>query len=281
VKIAEVPVRSIITPSRLPASDYVVNPYVGCSHSCMYCYARFMRRFTGHSEKWGSFVDVKINATDVLPANLEKYRNTSVFFSSVTDPYLPVESKYRLTRGLLERLLPAQPEIGIQTKSALVLKDIDILRRFERCSVGLTITTLDDAVRKQIEPFTSSVAKRIDALKTLHESGIRTYAFIGPVFLQLTDWKAIIAAVRPHVDEVMFENLNLHGTIKQEVFAYIQTHHPDLLDAYRGIYAKGSMYWEDAEREIGDFCRREEVPHRIFFHHRASGKKASRTDSAR
>lgn len=149
---AEITARSIITKSNLPEADYVINPYTGCSHACRYCYARFMKRFTGHSEPWGSFVDVKLNAPDLIPEKSGKYRGKSVFLSSVTDPYLPQEKNYGLTRQILERLIPLEPRLGIQTKSDLIVRDIDILKQFESCEAGLTITTLDDKVRKEIEP---------------------------------------------------------------------------------------------------------------------------------
>jgi len=147
--IKEINSRNIITKSNLPASDYVINPYIGCSHRCIYCYARFMKRFTGHNERWGNFIDVKINAIDLIPSKTNKYIGKSVLLSSVTDPYMPIENKYKLTRGVLKKLIPLQPNICIQTKSNLVIRDIDILKKFKNCEAGLTITTLDDNLRKK------------------------------------------------------------------------------------------------------------------------------------
>jgi DNA repair photolyase len=86
MQIREIKAKSIIAKSNLPATEYVINPYVGCNHACLYCYARFMKRFTGHVENWGEFVDVKINAADLIPAETDKYKNKSIFLSSVTDP---------------------------------------------------------------------------------------------------------------------------------------------------------------------------------------------------
>ena len=178
MKLKEIQASSIITKSNLPDADYVINPYVGCMHSCIYCYARFMKRFTGHVEPWGDFVDVKINAADLIPAKTIKYKNKSIFLSSVTDPYLSFERKYELTRKILEKLVPLQPHLGIQTKSNLIIRDIDLLGKFEHCEAGLTITTTDDSVRKEIEPCTSSVQDRIEALKKFKEANIKTYVFI-------------------------------------------------------------------------------------------------------
>jgi DNA repair photolyase len=98
--------------------------------------------------------------------------------------------------------------LGIQTKSDLILRDIYVLLRFKKCETGLTITTLDDTVREEVEPYTASVARRIAALEKLKATGLRTYVFTGPIFPFLTDWKAIVMATRHAADFYMFENLN-------------------------------------------------------------------------
>ena len=267
MKLTEVSARSIITKSNLPEADYVINPYTGCSHACRYCYARFMKRFTGHNEPWGSFVDVKINAPDLIPEKSGKYRGTSVFMSSVTDPYIPQEKNYGLTRRILEKLVPLEPHLGIQTKSDLIVRDIDILRRFTSCEAGLTITTLDDSVRRELEPGTSPVSNRIAALKSMHKAGIRTYAFIGPILPGLTDWKRIIEGTRPFTDFYMFENLNMTGSIRDSVMKWLSVKHPALVPEYEGIYGKRNDYWDAVEHELRAFCRDQSIDGQIFFHH--------------
>lgn len=267
MKLAEISARTIITKSNLPAADFVINPYVGCSHACRYCYARFMKRFTGHEESWGSFVDAKVNAVALIPESSERYRGKSVFMSSVTDPYLPQERTYKLTRGILEKLVSLEPRLGIQTKSDLIVRDIDILTQFDNCESGLTITTLDDSVRKNVESGASSVSKRLTALKALHDAGLRTYVFIGPIMPGLTDWKAIIQETRPYTYFYMLENLNMSGSIRPSMMQWIAAKHPDLTAEYERIYGKISDYWDSVESEIRDYCRIQGVDSRIFFHH--------------
>jgi DNA repair photolyase len=101
LRIREIKAKTIITKSGLDV-DYVINPYVGCLHGCIYCYARFMKRFTNHHEPWGKFLDVKINASELIPKNSKKYKGKAIMISSVTDPYQPAERKYKLMRGILE-----------------------------------------------------------------------------------------------------------------------------------------------------------------------------------
>ena len=114
MKINEVLTKNIITKSNLPDADFVISPYIGCTHSCIYCYARFMKRFTGHKEKWGQFVDVKINSAETIPKISKKIKHKSVFMSSVTDPYLHIENKYQITRKILSKIVPLEPNLSIQ-----------------------------------------------------------------------------------------------------------------------------------------------------------------------
>ena len=268
MKIREVKAKSIITRSNLPDADYVINPYIGCVHMCLYCYARFMKRFTGHKEPWGRFVDVKINAADLIPEKTSKHQGKSIFMSSVTDPYNPLERKYGLTRRILKKLIPLQPDLGIQTKSDLVLRDIDLLGQFKNCDVGLTITTLDDSIRKEIEPAASSVKKRIKALEKIKNAGISTYVFIGPILPSVTDWKEIVCRTKDFTDLYMFENLNIAGTVWDSVKKWLGEKHRDLLEEYRCIYFTKNSYWDKVKSEIEKFCSKEEVDFKIYFHHK-------------
>jgi DNA repair photolyase len=268
MKIREIKAKSIITRSNLPDTDYVINPYIGCMHSCLYCYARFMKRFTGHLEPWGKFIDVKINGPDLIPEGTSKYEGKTIFMSSVTDPYNPLERKCQLTRRILEKLIPLQPDLGIQTKSDLVLRDIDLLRQFINCEVGLTITTLDDNLRKEIEPSTSSIQRRIEALGKLKVAGINTYVFIGPILPFFTEWKEIVCATKKFADSYMFENLNIAGTVWGCVKSWLASHHSNLLSEYERIYFTKNRYWDNVEKDIEKFCREQKLDFEIYFHHR-------------
>jgi DNA repair photolyase len=267
MKIKEIQASSIITKSNLPDADYVINPYIGCMHACLYCYARFMKRFTGHPEEWGKFVDAKLNAPDLIPAKTSKYKDKSIFLASVTDAYLSLERKYKLTRKILEKLISLQPNLGIQTKSDLVLRDIDLLKQFKNCEVGFTITTLDNTLRKEIEPFTSSVQNRIKALEKLKKAGIKTYIFVGPILPFLTDWKKIILKTKHCSDLYMFENLNIRGSVWDSVKKWLNKNHPELIEKYESIYFSKNDYWDKIEKEIKQFCKREKVNYKIYFHH--------------
>ncbi len=186
--------------------DFCLNPYVGCAHGCRYCYATFMKRYTGHTEEWGSFVDIKANAPEVLAKQVKRIRRGHVLLSSVTDPYQPAELQYGLTRKCLVILLQHSFAVDILTKSPLVLRDIDLIKSFEQIEVGLTITTDDDEVRKIFEPHVPSIAARLDTLKMLFDQGVSTYAFIGPMLPMNPE--RLAKQIRPYAHRILIDRMN-------------------------------------------------------------------------
>lgn len=203
--IREITVKGVLSKSRV--FDYVVNPYTGCQHGCTYCYARFMKRFTGHTEPWGEFVDVKINAPELLKHQITRASLGRVWMSGVCDPYQPLEKQYMLTRKCLEILLAHGWEVTIQTKSPLVLRDVELLQKAPRLEVGLTITTTDEAIRQLFEPKAPSIEARLNALGELHNAGIRTFAMIAPL---LPGAEGLAARLRNNVDYVLVDRMNYH-----------------------------------------------------------------------
>ena len=201
--VREVRAKSILSKSKI--YPWVVNPYTGCEHACTYCYARFMQRVTGHSEPWGEFVDVKVNAPSLLRAEVRKKKKATVWVSGVCDPYQPLEEHYRLTRQCLEILVENTWPIVVQTRSPLVLRDLDILRGAPDVEVGLSVTTADDRIRELFEPSAPPIAERIAALDTLHRAGVRTYAMVAPV---LPGAEGLADLLRGRVDYVLVDRMN-------------------------------------------------------------------------
>lgn len=204
--IQEIKVKSILSKSRIPGADYCINPYRGCSHNCKYCYASFMQKYTGHTETWGSFVDVKINAPEILQRQIKRAAKGNVIISSVTDAYQPIEEKYKLTRKCLAILLQYQFPVDILTKSPLVLRDLDLITKFKNIEVGITITTDDEKMRKIFEPQSIAIQERIKTLKTLYVHGIETYVFIGPIIPMNPE--ALSEKIRPYVHHVLIDTMN-------------------------------------------------------------------------
>ncbi len=205
MKVREIRAKNILSKSQV--YDYALNPYVGCQHACVYCYAKFMKRFTGHREQWGEFVDAKINASELLAFEVKKKRIGRVWISGVCDPYQPLEKKYMITKRCIEILVENSWPFTIQTKSPLVLRDIEILKRSGDAEVGFTITTSDEKIRRIFEPGAPTSMKRIDALAKLHSEGIRTFAMIAPI---LPGAEGLIDRLKGKIDQVIVDRLNYH-----------------------------------------------------------------------
>ena len=258
MKIQEIPVKSVMTKSNLPVSDYSVNPYVGCAHACKYCYASFMKRFTNHPETWGEFIDVKMWPPIQHP---EKYAGKEAFLGSVTDCYQPCEAKYQRTRALLEQLQGSGISISIATKSDLVLRDLDLIKTFPNARVSFSINTLDEDFRREMDRG-ASIEKRLAAMKAFYDAGVQTTCFISPIFPGITDVKAIIERAKKQCNLIWLENLNLRGDYKVRILEWVHAHHPELDDLYHDIYSKGKRdYWSTLDAELRAYAAAEGFPY--------------------
>jgi DNA repair photolyase len=216
--VKEIKVDSILGKSSI--GDYCINPYVGCMHACIYCYADYYtKKFSKHQEEWGKFVDIKINAAQILLKEILKKKKGIVYISSLTDAYQPLEAKYGITRKILEILAKHGWPVIIQTKSSLVLRDLDILKKFSNIEVGFTIISLDENKSRKLEKFASLPRERIKALRVLKESGIKTFVFIGPImpFTSVEEIRKIVDETKSFTDELFFDKLNLKPGLLQKI----------------------------------------------------------------
>ena len=249
--INEIDVKSVITKSNLPVCEYSVNPYMGCTHACKYCYASFMKRFTGHTEDWGTFLDIK-NWKELK--NPGKYKDKELFIGSVTDPYNPQEETYGRTRALLEQLKGSGAKLSIATKSDLILRDLDLIKTFSDARVSWSINTLDEHFREDMETSVS-IERRIAAMKAFYLAGVRTTCFISPIFPGITDIKAIIRRAMSQCNLIWLENLNLRGGYKTVIMDYIRKKYPELYPLYHEIYdCNDRSYWTALDKECKAFA---------------------------
>lgn len=248
--------KTALSYSGLSGLEYSLNPYRGCIHACLYCYVPSM---TGEKRKWGSFVEVKTNLPQVLEKEVRKKRRGVVGIGTITDPYQPVESKYRITRQCLEVLAEYKWPVSVQTKSSLVLRDLDILKKMES-EVGITITAFDDSVRKNFEPFASSIQERLEALKKLHSEGIKTYAFIGPILPGLTErnLEGLVQALAGRVSYVMADRFRIRQGIRECVEPMLREKYPEIMGMWRDAFS--SNYFQGMTLKIKNLCQIYEIP---------------------
>jgi DNA repair photolyase len=266
VSSKEILCKSVLSDSGIEPFDYSISPYFGCEHACVYCYARFMMRFrTGPERKqWGEFADAKINARTVLAREIRKKPKGITWLSAVTDPYQPVEKKYELTRGCLQVLSSYGFPIWVQTKSSLVMRDADLLSSFPEKDVGFTILTLDDDLRKKIEPGASPVEERIVALAELSSRGIRTFAFVGPILPFISDSEETLKPLirelaKSGVEHILFDRLNLRWGVWPSINDFLGKHYPTLVAKYREILWGSTSYFNDLRKTISKLCKESKV----------------------
>jgi len=245
--VREVQAKTILSVSKI--HDYVVNPYTGCQHACSYCYASFMKRFTGHKEPWGEFVDAKINAPELLSKEILKKKVGNVWVSGVCDPYQPLEAKYQLTRRCLAILAEHKWPVVVQTRSPLVLRDIDILKNAKNFEVGFSVTTADDSIRKLFEPHAPPIKDRIAALDALHKAGIRTYAMIAPM---LPGTEGLVELLRGKVDYILVDRMNYTNALS----IYRQNNLEDKLT---------EEYFRRTAKELADECATAGIEYNVVF----------------
>ena len=210
-----------------------------------------MKRFTGHTEPWGSFLDIKYWPEIKHP---KRYAGKELFIGSVTDPYLPQEETYGRTRALLEQLKGSGAKLSIATKSDLILRDLELIKTFPQARVSWSINTLDEAFKADMDKAVS-IRRRLAAMEAFHRAGIRTTCFISPIFPGITDVEALIDRVKGQCNLIWLENLNLRGSYKTVIMQYIKEKYPHLLPLYQQLYHKGDRsYWEELDAQLKAFA---------------------------
>ncbi|MBI5356385.1 radical SAM protein [Candidatus Collierbacteria bacterium] len=269
-EIKEIEAKGILSKCGIPGIDFVVNPYIGCRFGCKYCYASFMGRFVGKKvSDWGEYVYPKINAPELLAKEIErklpnKGKGKEIFLSSVTDPYQGLEAKYRLTRRCLEVLADWEfaGTLSILTKSNLVTRDIDILKRFRQAVVGLTVTSADDGISRYFEKYAPSVSERFEALRKLNQAGLQTYAFIGPLLPHFVADEAGLEKVFQKLAEVgtkdvYVEHLNLSSYIRGRLMDEMKGTDKNIVAKFYSSQSKA--YREDLEKLVKKLVEKYEM----------------------
>lgn len=236
--VEEITCKSVLTKTGIPSADYVVNPYLGCLHGCRYCYAIFMRRYSGRTEPWGTFACPKVNAPAVLRAELGHKRRGRVMIASVTDAYQPIERQYELTRGCLEALVEADWPVSMLTKSDLVLRDLDLVKRAPSIQVGFTVTTPNDRISRMFEPGAPVSSRRLKALRALSDEGVYGWVFFGPVLPGFSDSPEAIDELFGRLKwagarQVLVDAINLRWDIWKGTMAWLAREMPQSGRAFR------------------------------------------------
>ena len=251
MKINIIKCKTALSKSNLPGLEYSLNPYRGCQHNCCYCYVPNVLRI--ERKNWGSFVDVKKNIPVVLSNELKNKKQGIVGISTVTDPYQPIEAKYNLTKYCLEQLIIHDFPVNIQTKSDLVTRDINIISKFNDIEVMFSIGTINDSERKILEPFSSPIQKRLEAMKKISDTGIKTSVFFGPIYptIKKEDLTNILDTfVEFGAKEIMVDKFNL----KPGILDALEKKIPENINKIKNTY-----FFKEIYKEINRICSKEKI----------------------
>ncbi|MFN2528029.1 MAG: radical SAM protein [Candidatus Baltobacteraceae bacterium] len=250
VQTIEVAAKSVLNRVAGMPFPWSINPYRGCYHQCVFCYARRSHSFLDEDgiKSWGSRIYAKVNAPQVLRAELRRKNRERdcVCIGTVTDPYQPLEGRYRLTRGILEALRDFEVPVGIITRSPLVIRDIDVLSAIARTAnahVSVSIATMDPSLAREIEPTVAPPQKRMLAVRKLAEAGISVSVALAPILPMINDDResieAVVTATREAGAQTLWHStLNLREVTRDAFFKYLRAMQPQLLGDYERMYRK-------------------------------------------
>ncbi|HEX8918389.1 MAG TPA: radical SAM protein [Chloroflexota bacterium] len=263
--VREIQCKSAINRVRGMPFQFSINPYRGCRHACVYCYARPTHEYLGlgSGNDFQEVIFAKVNAPDVVRRELGRrsWRGDLVVIGTATDPYQQAESRYRLTRGILEAFRDFRNPVSITTKSPMVLCDLDVLEELARdvqVTVHFTVTTLDETLWRKLEPTTSRPRKRLEAVRALRERGIHAGIFLAPILPGLTDsaehLETVVAAAAEHGAAFVWPGvLRLGPGISEYYLPFVEREFPELRALYRQLYRgnyAGSEYTRMVTRRV-------------------------------
>jgi DNA repair photolyase len=283
--------------------DWTINPYRGCSHACVYCFARPTHTYLDMNagRDFETKIVVKVNAPDVLRRELaaKRWKGEHIAMGTGTDPYQRAEGRYQLMRGIIEALIDHRNPFSILTKGTLILRDLDLLVQAAEVapvSAAFSIGTLDERVWRETEPGTPHPKARMEAVRTLTDAGIPTGILMAPILPRISDRpdqlrdvvQAAIDAGATHVSPIM---LHLRPGVREEFLPWLEQEHPDLVERYLQMYRQ--PYGPKAMREslgrqvssmvsaAGGIRRRVDPARRFFRRDRSPGVKEQGSEQLR
>ncbi|MCJ7517740.1 MAG: radical SAM protein [Methanomassiliicoccales archaeon] len=254
INTREVSCHTALSSSRLPGLAYALNPYEGCEHGCIYCYAPYVLKAS--PSLWGKWVNARMNIPVLLRKEL-KTKTGMIGIGTVTDPYQPVERIFSLTRKCLTEIIRKDAPTSILTKSDLVIRDVSLLSKLSRVEIGITVTTLDDRIAAKFEPQATAPSRRLEALRELNNAGIETYSMVGPIIPMVTDsnLETLVSEIAESgTKRVMVDGLRVRPGMLEEMHKSEVFKDTDFRWGFDRAISSES-YFEKAKLRIRKLCR--------------------------
>ena len=263
VRYEEVECKSVINRVKGMAFKWSINPYKGCVHGCHYCYARRYHAFIdlNPSEDFTGVILVRANAPEVLRRELARrsWKRETVALGTATDPYQPIEGRYRITRGILEALRDYRTPVSIVTKGTMIVRDLDVLVEMASragASVAMSISTLDRETWRRLEPGTAPPWQRLRAVQKLSEAGVEAGILIAPIVPGITDTsdhlRELVKSAADHGARFVGSRvLALQGSVKDHFLGFMRSEYPNLLAEYRRLFLGANADRDYASATVG------------------------------
>jgi DNA repair photolyase len=262
-------VRSKSALNRVPKASqmpfrWTINPYRGCSHACLYCFARPTHKYLDFNagRDFEREIVVKVNAPEVVRAELRRpsWKHEHVAMGTNTDPYQWVEGRYKLMPPIWEALRDSGTPASVLTKSPLLLRDIDVMRTVPEVAANLSVPTLDEKAWRATEPHTPHPRARLEAVAELNRAGIPCGILIAPLMPGINDSPEQVERILELATEAGAVNvggiaLHLRGEVKEIFFDWLRSQRPDLLERYQKLYARGAYAPPDERRRLAALAR--------------------------
>jgi DNA repair photolyase len=262
------------------------NTYRGCEHNCVYCNARYTHEYVGYgTREFSHKIIVKDNAAEALEKEFSRpnwNKLKTVNLSTVTDPYQPAESEFKITRSVLEVFLKHHNALLLTTKSDLVLRDIDLLTEIGKTgflNVVITLPTVDEGLRQKIEPNAPSVEKRLNAIQQLHQAGIKTGVTAIPLLPNISDDVASVESLVKAVSEagadyLIVDLLNFRGETRSRFMEFINANYPELRTEYERLYKTDYCdkdYSKQVRKQVNVLVKKDKLDkYELMFSYRKS-----------
>lgn len=273
MKIREIRAKTILHRTKIPGMDFSINPYIGCQHGCIYCYASYMGERFGHRERWGSFVDVKVNAAEILRKRIERMRKRqgTIAIGVSTDPYQPVERKYRITRAILEVLRETDFRISLLTKSPLVLDDFHLISSFgSRFHLGVSISVLSPELKRFLEPASPDPILRLKALAEFNSTQVKNFVFFSPLIPGFSDQEGelefIFRTIREFgINRILVDRMSLYSNVMRNFAEKLRRFYPQKYKRLMEYRKNKRAYLKEIKGKIISLSRKFTLPTEFTF----------------
>ena len=249
--------KTALSPSKLPGLRYSLNPYRGCAHGCVYCYSPSVLGDRQLAMNWGKVVQPKQNIVEVLAREVKHKPKGTVGVSTICDSYQPLEAELELTRKCIELLSQRGFPVSIQTKSSLILRDIELLVP-EKFDVGVTITTMDRKLASELEPKASPPSERAKLLEELASRGVKTWLFLGPIIPEINgdeeNIRRVIEVARRTRSKLIYDKLNLRRWVLERMTPKLEKIRPGLAEQLPTLVRAKSERWRETRSRVESIC---------------------------